>query len=193
MQNEKARGSLSAGAVTRRSLIMATGAALTAGLASSQTAAQQPPKPSPQQHPNLLRSPLWLCEDGFKNTTLGGQKGFQLRVRMVPYRSEPLCCVEGFQVSVDGQEFDPQSMILTLNNYNHRVPDLLTKWTRWQDVPWWFVLDRAELFIPRDTALPPGEHVVAANINVKGPFGTGGRGRARPHEAATKRLTLEVD
>jgi hypothetical protein len=84
-------------------------------------------------------------------------------------------------------------MILTLNNYSHRVPDLLTKWTRWQDVPWWFVLDRAELFIPRDTPLSPGEHVVTANINVKGPFGTGGRGRARAHEPATKRLGLEVD
>jgi hypothetical protein len=173
--------------------MVATGAALTAGLATSQAVAQQPPKPSPQQHPNLLRSPLWLCEDGFKNTTLEGQRGFQLVVRMVPYRAEPLCCVEGFEVTVDGEEFDPKDMILTLNRYSHRVPDLLTKWTRWQDVPWWFVLDRAELFVPRVTPLSPGEHEVTANINVKGPFGTGGRGRARPHEAVTKRLSLEVD
>lgn len=170
--------------ITRRSLMLATGAALSAGFAMAQPVAPTPP-PS--------RSSLWLCEEGFRNTAHQGRKGFQLRVRLNPYRSEPLCCVEEFQVAVDGEEFDPQSMILTLNNYRYRVADLATQWTQWQDVPWWFILDRAELFIPREQQLSRGEHVIVASINVRGPFGTGGRGRGRSRTPTTKQLALETD
>jgi hypothetical protein len=170
--------------ITRRSLMLATGAALSAGFAMPQAVAPTPP-PS--------RSTLWLCEDGFRNTTQDGQKGFQLRVRLNPYRSEPLCCVEEFQVAVDGEQFDPKSMILTLNHYSYRVADLTTRWSRWQDVPWWFILDRAELFIPREQGLSQGEHQIVASINVRGPFGTGGRGRGRHLTPTTKQLALETD
>jgi hypothetical protein len=43
---------------------------------------------------------------GFKNVEEGGQiVGFQLGVRITYYRGIPLSCVEGFEVTVDGEKF----------------------------------------------------------------------------------------
>jgi hypothetical protein len=176
--------------------MIASSAVLAAGtLASPNAPAQQPPAANPKEnhlHVNLLSQPQWLCEEGFKNTTLDGVPGFQVQFRMVPYRAEPLSCVYGFDVSVDGEKFDPKDMILILHHTRYRVPELLTKWKRWQDVPWWFELDTADVFIPRSTPLSAGEHTVVASIIVRAPFATAGRGHLMAPKPATKALVLET-
>ena len=47
-----------------------------------------------------------ICTRGFKNVTQNGKTtGFQLDVRITYYRGVPLSCVEGFDITVDGESF----------------------------------------------------------------------------------------
>lgn len=48
---------------------------------------------------------------GFKNYIENGQTtGFQMNVRITYYRGVPLSCVEGFDVTVDGESFAPEKI-----------------------------------------------------------------------------------
>src|ERR1039458_4201921 len=52
-----------------------------------------------------------ICTRGFRNVIQDGQTtGFQLNVRISYYRGIPLSCVEGFDVTVDGEAFSPDKM-----------------------------------------------------------------------------------
>jgi hypothetical protein len=185
--------------ISRRTLMTATGAALAgsfvgvAAQAPQQAKKAAPPNAPAQMGPDAGRS--WICDDGFKNTVVNGQKGFQVRVRITGYRGLPLNCFSGAELKIDGQRVDPQGMILTLNNYHHKLVDLPKLGKVWRDVPEWYVLDKAELFCPWESVLAPGEHVVEGYLISRGPFGTGGRGAegSRPRPSTTKRLVLETD
>lgn len=137
----------------------------------------------------------WICEDGLKNTVVNGQKGFQINARITGYRGMPLNTIMGVELKIDGQKVDPKGMVLTLNNIHYKLEDLakLGGSKQWRDVPWWYVLDKAELFCPWEKALSPGEHLVEGYLLSRGIYGTGGRGETRVPAATTKRLILEAD
>jgi hypothetical protein len=112
-----------------------------------------------------------------------GRPGFKLKVRLTSYRSLPLSCIEGIQLSVDGEQVDPQSIIFTLNSYSHKLDELphLSK-------VWWFILDYAELFVPRERPLEPGFHEVKGTLVTVEPYTTAGR--FSHYNSSSKRLRL---
>lgn len=96
--------------------------------------------------------------------------GVQVTVRLTDYRSLPLSCIAGIDISIDGQAADPATLVLILNGEAHRLPGLRDR----TDL-WWFVLDPAELFIPLEAPLAPGPHEVEGALHLIVPYATAGR------------------
>lgn len=185
--------------ISRRTLMTATGAALAGGFAVLNPALQGSPRPQAKKGAAMSMgtdtSRSWICSDGLKNTVVNGQKGFQIRARLTSYRGLPLNVVMGAELKIDGQRVDPKGMILTLNNSRYRLEDLskLGGSKDFRNVPWWYILDKAEIFCPWPNTLSPGEHVVEGNLLTRGIYATGGREEKPNSVSATKRLVLETD
>ena len=95
-----------------------------------------------------------VCTRGFKNVLSRGETtGFQLKVRITYYRGIPLSCVEGFDVTVDGETFPRDKVTFSIGN--HSFP--LTQMGNVVDVRWPFG-DRATLTISKPGGLQPGIH-----------------------------------
>jgi hypothetical protein len=187
--------------ISRRAILTAASTTLIGGSILTSSAARAAMQGTPQagSAPASTNAPgagrSWICEDGFKNALVNGQKGFQINTRLTGYRGLPLNTVMGAELKIDGQRVDPKGIVLTIDNIHYRLEDLakLGGGKQWRDVPWWYVLDKAELFCPWEKDLSPGEHVVEGYLLTRGIYGTGGRGEARVPAATTKRLILEAD
>jgi hypothetical protein len=128
----------------------------------------------------------FLADEPLRNVEWNGRKGFQLKIRLTSYRSLPLSCIEGIRLNVDGKDFESKDMVLTLNNYGHKLHELpnLSR-------VWWFILDYADLFVPSDTALSPGEHDVEGTLITVEPYMTAGRFSF--YSTSRKQLQLEEE
>ena len=170
--------------LSRRGLMKAAGATLAAGLAASDLAGQGATQPKKAAVARKRRDRSFLCNDEFKNTVLDERKGFQVKARLTEYRSLPLSCIVGIELKVDGEVINPADLVFTLNGYDHRISDF----ARMQRV-WWFVLDPATVFVPRESQLTQGEHEVEATLVNISPYATSGVHTTR--NPAKKRLRLE--
>lgn len=189
--------------ISRRSMMAATGAVLAGGLVGSRATVRDPeqaPKGAAQKKAAAAGTATasfgfsdWVCDDGFRNATRGGKRGFVLSIRITGYRGLPLNVIAGIELKVDGETIDPKGMILRLHNRSYRLEELPRLGPDWRDVPEFFVLDTAELFVPRTTPLAAGEHLIEGRLFQRGIFGTAGRGDPSRGVPITKRLVLETD
>lgn len=99
-----------------------------------------------------------------------GRSGIRVTVRLTDYRSLPLSCVAGIDISVDGTAIDPAGLVLIVNGEGHHLADLRER----TDLSW-FVLDPGELFIPLATPLAPGSHDLEGTLHLIVPYATVGR------------------
>jgi hypothetical protein len=99
-----------------------------------------------------------------------GRAGVQVTVRLTDYRSLPLSCVAGIDITLDGKAVGPADLALIVNRESYRLAAL-----RERTDLWWFVLDPAELFIPLDVPLEPGPHEVDGTLHLIVPYATVGR------------------
>ena len=127
----------------------------------------------------------FIGDEGFRNAVHDGKQGFKLKVRLTSYRSLPLSCIEGMQLSIDGEAVDPNDITFILNNYSHQLHELAQL-----SYIWWFILDYAELFIAREHGLAAGEHEVEGTLITVEPYITAGRFSF--FSSAKKRLLLEA-
>jgi len=128
----------------------------------------------------------FLSSDGFRAAVHLGRKGFELKVRLTSYRSLPLSCIEGIELSIDGQPVNPSDITLILDNHGYKLDEL-----RYYSNVWWFILDFARLFVARESALAPGEHDVEGTLITVEPYITSGRFSF--FNTARKRLCLETE
>jgi hypothetical protein len=128
----------------------------------------------------------FLSAEGFRNAVREGRKGVQFNVRLTSYRSLPLSCIEGIQLSIDGHSVDPKDIVFTLDNHSYKL-DELPKLSK----IWWFILDHAQLFVPTEAALPPGVHDVEGTLITVEPYMTAGRFSF--FNTSRKRLRLETE
>jgi hypothetical protein len=181
--------------ISRRTLMKAAGMGIVAGAASS-TAAQQkpaqnfgcttfPPLGAAKAKP---KDQSFLNEDGFKNTTADGRKGFQIKLRVDDYRSLPLDRIETITVKVDGKECRPEDLVFILEDRRYKVEELRnTRGLYWQ------VLDYATVFVPEPGGLAPGEHEVEVKLKkiLPGWAASGPPGASINH--GKRRLTLNAE
>jgi hypothetical protein len=154
--------------------------------AASALATFAPAAPAPSAPERTAKDRAFLADEPLQNVERSDRKGFQLKVRLTSYRSLPLSCIEGIHLKVDGKDFDPKDMVLTLNDYSHKL-DELPNLSR----VWWFILDYADLFVPSETALSPGEHDVEGTLITVEPYMTAGRFSF--YSTSRKRLPLEKE
>ncbi len=125
----------------------------------------------------------FIADQGLRNSVHNSQPGVMLKVRLTSYRSLPLSCIEGIELSIDGEQIDPQNIVLILNNYGHKLDEL-----RGLSKVWWFILDYADLFVPH-APLEPGVHDVQGTLVTVEPYATAGRFSF--YNSSSKRLRLE--
>ncbi len=93
---------------------------------------------------------------GFKNVLRGGNAvGFQLGVRITYYRGIPLSCVEGFDVTVDGERFTGTDISYALGGRSFTAGEAAQAAT----VRWGFG-DPLTLIVSKPGGLKPGLHEI---------------------------------
>jgi hypothetical protein len=162
--------------ISRRKLMTAAGATLAVGVAGCGTVRQQPAQPaeSPSTPGFVTSKPpakdrSWISDEGFRNTTFKGKKGFEVQLRVSSYRSIPLWTIKNIGLKVDGKAFDSKEMIFTLDGCSHKLEDLQRLVGKH-----WFVLDYAILFVPKADGLAAGSHEVEGSMTVVNTTHTGG-------------------
>jgi hypothetical protein len=111
-----------------------------------------------------------LRDQPVRNVIRNGVAGYEIGINLTSYRALPLSCIEGLRLKMDGEDVDPSSVLLVLNGIGHKLGDL----EKLSHV-WWFILDAATIFVPRDKPLAPGSHQIDATLITVEPYVTGGR------------------
>lgn len=97
-----------------------------------------------------------------------GKEGILIRLLLPSYRSLPLSCIYGIDITIDREAVERNCTRLILNGYTHRLDELAALST-----VFWFILDYADFFVER--SLAPGLHTVAGRMLVVEPYMTVGR------------------
>jgi hypothetical protein len=133
-------------------------------------------------HPGIVRS--LLPDEPLRPARRGGAAGIDLTVHLTSYRSLPLSCIAAIELSIDAEPIDVNRLLFVLQGNEYRVADFPAL-----SAVWWFILDPAVIFIPRDPPLSAGAHDVAATLVTVEPYMTAGRFAF--HASAMKRLTVD--
>ena len=112
----------------------------------------------------------FICDEELTVSTHDGEPGFLVRILLPSYRSLPLSCLERIELSVDGAPVDPKDITFILNGYSHKMDEMcgLSKL-------FWFILDKADLFIKRKKPLGSGKHELEGTMVMVEPYMTVGR------------------
>jgi hypothetical protein len=162
--------------ISRRKLMTATGATLAVGVAGCGTGSQKPAQPAESQSvPSFVTSKppakdrSWISDEGFRNATFKGKKGFEVQLRVSSYRSIPLWTIKNIGLKVDGKAFDSKEMTFTLDGCSYRLDELQRLVGKH-----WFMLDYAILFVPTADGIAAGSHEVEGSMTVVNTTHTGG-------------------
>lgn len=106
--------------------------------------------------------PKKTTEGPLQNITANGSvTGFKFGVRLPRYRGNMLSLINGFYVSVDGEEFPQSAMTLEINGKPPRTFAEIKEavWEHWnyQETGW--------LNIEKPGGLAPGRHTIIATIS----------------------------
>jgi hypothetical protein len=99
-----------------------------------------------------------------------GRDGVRFAVRLPSYRGLPLSCIVDLEVRIDGVSVGSADLVLLLDGNAYPVAKMHPQ----RNITW-FVLDVAELFVPLEQPLAPGQHEVEASLDLLTPFATVGR------------------
>ena len=91
--------------------------------------------------------------------------GVAFNVRIPWYRSLPYSCVEGLDVSFDGQRIDPEGLTIELDGVAHTLGDLPPLHERW-----WYVADAATVTVPLEAPPEGGEHELDVTLSMRIPY-----------------------
>jgi Domain of unknown function (DUF6379) len=121
-----------------------------------------------EKGPHMGRS--FICDEDLRVVMHNGEPGFLVHVLLPSYRSLPLSCIDRVELHLDGQPIDPKDITLILNGYSHKLAEMpgLSR-------IFWYILDKADLFIKREQPLAPGKHLMDGTLVMVEPYMTAGR------------------
>lgn len=107
--------------------------------------------------------PINLIEDESLEATEGG---FEVKARLLWYRSLPLSCVEVASLAIDGEAIDPDAIrfgvndeLIPLDRMGERIDQT------------WFVQDSARLVVQKPGLVKKGQaHTITAEIVLRAPY-----------------------
>jgi hypothetical protein len=123
-----------------------------------------------------------VIEDGSLRSDASGYS-FDLRIPW--YRSLPLSCVEGLEVSLDGDAAAAADIAITFDDRTYSLDELPPLFDEW-----WQVTDAARVEVPRAGELAAGPHELDVTLSLRIPYivEAGGR-RLVMRERCVKTLT----
>jgi len=107
--------------------------------------------------------PMNLIEDNSLKVT---EEGFEVKARLMWYRSLPLSCIEKVSVAIDGKVIDPQAIRFGINDTAYPLDklEILVDQT-------WFVQDSARLIIQKPGMVSKGQKCqIVAEIVLRAPY-----------------------
>jgi hypothetical protein len=108
-----------------------------------------------------------VIEDG---SLRGDASGYSFDLRIPWYRSLPLSCVEGLEVSLDGEAAEEIAIAFDDRTYSlDELPPLYDEW--------WQVTDAARVAVPRAGGLADGPHELDVTLSLRIPYIVEGGGR----------------
>jgi Domain of unknown function (DUF6379) len=91
--------------------------------------------------------------------------GVAFDVRIPWYRSLPYSCVEGLDVTIDGQKIASDTLQIELGGERYKLSDLPPLHERW-----WYVADAAPVTAPLHQAAAGGEHELDVTLHMRIPY-----------------------
>ena len=99
-----------------------------------------------------------ICEDSLRNVEEAGEVvGFELDVRITYYRGIVVSMIDGFELAVDGEPVERDSVTFTVGGGTFTLDELLD-----DDVTRWEFGERATLRMRKPGGLTPGQHTIEA-------------------------------
>jgi uncharacterized protein DUF6379 len=105
-------------------------------------------------------------------------------IRIPWYRSLPLSCVEGLEVTVDGATIAEDDVRIAFNGTTYGLAELSPLYD-----DWWQVTDPARVTVPRGGRSPGGSHEVDVTLALRIPYIVEQERRLVMHERCVKTLT----
>jgi len=104
-----------------------------------------------------------LVED---NSLLVTNTGYEVKLRLLWYRSLPLSCIEKIQFALDGQPVDPSMIRLGINERQFRLDELANLVEEY-----WFIQDTVSLSVNQPGKVVRGStHTVSMNLALRFPY-----------------------
>jgi uncharacterized protein DUF6379 len=94
-----------------------------------------------------------------------GEDDFSFDLRMPWYRALPLSCLEGLEVTIDGEPVPSEGLRLVLGGKTYKLSDLPPLYDEW-----WYVADPADVHAPKPGGLADGEHELDVTIALRIPY-----------------------
>lgn len=113
--------------------------------------------------------------------------GVAFDVRIPWYRSLPYSCIEGLDVTIDGDRIDPAQLRIELGGQSYRLGELPPLHERW-----WYIADPAAVTVPLAEAPAPGEHELDVTLSMRIPYIIESEVPLVMRERCVKTLVLEA-
>lgn len=97
--------------------------------------------------------------------TREGSSQAEIALRLPWYRSLPISCVDGIDISIDGTAIEQEAVTVSVGDTEHTVASVGDL----AEVEW-FVLDRAVARFPVPEGFPAGPHEVALTLTLRIPY-----------------------
>jgi len=104
-----------------------------------------------------------LVED---NSLQATGAGFEVKIRLLWYRSLPLSCIDHIQLSLDGQAIDPGFILFGINGHQYmleQLADLVEEY--------WFIQDSAILSVKQAGVVVKGQsYTIGVDVAMRFPY-----------------------
>lgn len=91
--------------------------------------------------------------------------GLSFDIRIPWYRSLPLSCVEGLEVTVDGCPTSPDDLRIRFGDTTYALDELPPLYDSW-----WQVTDPARVSVPHGDGLDAGPHEIDVTLSIRIPY-----------------------
>jgi hypothetical protein len=105
-------------------------------------------------------------KEGIRNIKAGDMiLGYEFYCQYPNYRGTFLSCIESFEISVDKERIPDNSVYFCLNGKQFLLSQLKDLY-----MEYWFILDKAKIFILNEKGLLPGFHSVSIEMKHRIPY-----------------------
>ena len=109
---------------------------------------------------------ILICKDDIKNVTVEGLViGYEFKIKYPSYRGAFLSCIEDLKFKMDGEEIPAEKVTFHLNGKDFLLSELAECFKEY-----WFVRDKATIFVRQDGGISRGEHTLNVYMKHRVPY-----------------------